>query len=31
VVEGARLAIEEKRFEAYRQQVLIDYGSDKGF
>jgi queuine tRNA-ribosyltransferase len=31
VVEGARLAIEEKRFEAYRQQVLTDYGSDKGF
>lgn len=31
IVEGARQAIEEKRFEAYRHQVLQDYGSDKGF
>jgi queuine/archaeosine tRNA-ribosyltransferase len=31
VVEGARLAIEEKRFELYRQHVLSQFGSDKGF
>lgn len=31
VVEGARRAIEEKRFESYRQDVLKRYGSDKGF
>lgn len=31
VVEGARQAIIEKRFDAYAAQVLADYGDDRGF
>jgi queuine tRNA-ribosyltransferase len=31
IVEGARLAIEENRFDAYQQEVLNNYGDDRGF
>jgi queuine tRNA-ribosyltransferase len=31
VVEGARLAIEEQRFQAYQEEVLTRYGDDRGF
>lgn len=31
IVEGARTAIEQKRFEIYRQKVLSDFGDDRGF
>lgn len=31
VVEGARMAIEEDRFQAYASQVLANYGDDRGF
>ena len=31
VVEGARQAIEEDRFESYAKTVLASYGDDRGF
>ena len=31
VVEGARRAIEEKRYEAYVNKVLSDYDDERGF
>jgi tRNA-guanine family transglycosylase len=31
VVEGARLAIEEKRYEAYVENVLHAYNDERGF
>jgi queuine tRNA-ribosyltransferase len=31
VVEGARIAIQQQRFQAYAEQVLADYGDDRGF
>jgi len=31
VVEGARVAIEENRFQSYASKVLQSYGDDRGF
>ena len=31
IVEGARLAIKEQRFDAYAHHVLMEYGDDRGF
>jgi tRNA-guanine family transglycosylase len=31
IVEGARIAIEEDRFQNYAKKVLDSYGDDRGF